>query len=366
MNEKGGNGGTEDAALAEMQGGGNGGSGDGASVEGAGRGEAPEDDGGAAPGSDFYDDEPYDPDEDPEVQAHFGPVKEEDAGAGAGERVQGGETAWTEAVSERGGQGEAAGGMPREAAPEAEAARSGGVVETAGEGSREPEAGNGESPGEGAGPAAAIPGVFGSVGGELSREAGVREEISREIGRSMDVFGARVTQELEAVGSRLEDQMKVSGSEMLGRMEAQEQGVVGRVDAALESLNDTVAKLKEVDASQLLTGVASLEKLLRVERADATRDQMAKLARRQSWMIRIGAVLAPAFVAGGMAVPVFLPLPLPLASGSSEQARDATNGWKDVVWEAHGRQIAKCIEKATKEAAPVRCPITARAYSRAK
>ena len=101
-------------------------------------------------------------------------------------------------------------------------------------------------------------------------------------------------------------------------------------------------------------GLRGLEKLLRVERADETRSKTVNLEKRQRWLFRMAGVAAPCLVAVGMAAPFVFGLGL--------VKTDHSNGWKDIVWKAHGVRIAECIEKATNEGVEVPCRIVAKAW----
>lgn len=290
---------------------------------------------GPGVGSDFYGDDGYRAEDDPEYLEHLRSQVGSEEGGEPAEPVQIVRGPEAEAGASRGGLEEPrveasdSDGTPEELATEpGRAAAEDRVIEASVDGQGETDVRESDPPAGGQG--------FGSVRGAADAELGVGDELRRVIGESMEAAWPRVTGQIASAHGELDR----------------------KVDAALGSLNSAVGKLNDAEVGRLLAGVERLEKLLRVERADGTRSKTVKLEKRQRWLFRLAGVAAPCLVAVGMAAP--------LVFGLGQGGKDETNGWKDIVWKAHGVRIAECIEKATNEGVEVPCRIVARAWRKAE
>ena len=293
--------------------------------------EAGEEGCGPGVGPEFYGDDGYRAEDDPEYQEYLRSRIDSEEGGEPAEAVQIVRGPEAEAGASRGGLEEPrveasdSDGAPEELATEpGRAAAEDRIIEAPVDGQGETDARESAPPAGGQG--------FGSVRGAADAELGVGDELRRVIGESMEAFWPSVTEQITSAHGELDR----------------------KVDAALGSLNSAVGKLNDAEVGKLLAGAERLEKLLRVERADETRSKTVNLEKRQRWLFRMAGVAAPCLVAVGMAAPFVFGLGL--------VKTDHSNGWKDIVWKAHGVRIAECIEKATNEGVEVPCRIVAKAW----
>ena len=68
---------------------------------------------------------------------------------------------------------------------------------------------------------------------------------------------------------------------------------------------------------------------------------------RRGWLA-FGAA-APFLVAAGV-----------LGQNQFEVVPDGTNGWKNIVWESHGMEVAKCMRSAQDSGRALNCPLRVR------
>ena len=83
-------------------------------------------------------------------------------------------------------------------------------------------------------------------------------------------------------------------------------------------------------------------------RADFQKWQERQRDRRNWVLAAVGVVGTPALVALG----IFAQLQFGVVA-----IADPSNGWRDIVWSAYGREVAVCMQNARKSGAPVRCAL---------
>ena len=129
-------------------------------------------------------------------------------------------------------------------------------------------------------------------------------------------------------------------------------GLAGSVGGLKESVAELSAKLPAVREGDVATLIAVLkdfsEKLsTHVSDFNWAREMEKDGGRWRRW------------VAAGVAVPALVAVGL-FGQQQFEVVPDGTNGWKKLVWETHGIEVATCMRQAAQARNPVHCPLRVR------
>ena len=108
-----------------------------------------------------------------------------------------------------------------------------------------------------------------------------------------------------------------------------------------------VVKMEQAAQEVEKAGKAVSEELVGY-RADFQKWQERQRDRRNWVLAAVGAVGTPALVALG----IFVQLQFGVVA-----VADPSNGWRDIVWSAYGREVAVCMQNARKSGSPVRCAL---------
>lgn len=204
-------------------------------------------------------------------------------------------------------------------------------------GGRRPEAGGHE---------AAIAEVKRSVEGLAE---GMKESVRGEIALRMDALAEENRESGNTMLRTLDERMK--GLEAL--IPAFEKGEVAGLAASARALEKSVAKLsgklpavRKGDVPKLIGTLEDFSERLNTHASDFNwAREMEK--DRGAWR---------RWAAAGVAVPVLVAAGL-FGQQQFDVVPDGTNGWKTLVWETHGIEVAKCMRQAARSGNPVNCPL---------
>lgn len=135
-----------------------------------------------------------------------------------------------------------------------------------------------------------------------------------------------------------------------------EKGEVAALATSVGSLRESVAELggrlpavKEGDVPKLIAALEEFSGKLSTHVRDFNwaREMDRDRGRWRHWLA--GAVAVPLLVAAGLVGQHHLAV-----------VPDGTNGWKSLVWERHGMDVAKCMRQAAGSGQLVHCPLRVR------
>ena len=135
-----------------------------------------------------------------------------------------------------------------------------------------------------------------------------------------------------------------------------EKGEVASLAASVGSLRESVAELggrlpavKEGDVPKLIAVLEEFSDKLNTHARDFNwaREMDRDRGRWRHWLV--GAVAAPLLVAAGL-----------FGQHHLAVVSDGTHGWKSLVWERHGIDVAKCMREAASSGQLVHCPLRVR------
>ncbi len=135
-----------------------------------------------------------------------------------------------------------------------------------------------------------------------------------------------------------------------------EKGEVATLATSVGSLRESVGELREKlpsvregDVPKLIAVLEEFSEKLNTHMRDFnwTREMDRDRGRWRHWLV--GAVAAPLLVAVGL-----------IGQHHLAVVPDGTNGWKSLVWERHGTDVAKCMQQASGSGQLVNCPLRVR------
>ena len=129
-------------------------------------------------------------------------------------------------------------------------------------------------------------------------------------------------------------------------------GLAGSVGGLKESVAELSAKLpaaKEGDVPTLIAVLKEFSEKLNTHVSDFNwaREMEKDGGRWRGWIAVVVAV--PVLVAAGL-----------FGQQQFDVVPDGTNGWKRLVWETHGIEVATCMRQAAQTRNPVNCPLRVR------
>lgn len=121
---------------------------------------------------------------------------------------------------------------------------------------------------------------------------------------------------------------------------------VGSLRESVEELGGKLPAVKEGEVPRLIAVLEEFSKKLDAHVTDFNwgREMDRDRGRWRHWLA--GAVAAPLLVAVGL-----------VGQHHLEVVPDGTNGWKSLVWERHGIDVAKCMQQASGTGQLVNCPL---------
>ena len=124
---------------------------------------------------------------------------------------------------------------------------------------------------------------------------------------------------------------------------------VGSLRESLGELREKLPPVKEGDVPKLIAVLEEFSDKLNTHARDFNwaREMDRDRGRWRHWLA--GAVAAPLLVAVGL-----------FGQHHLEVVPDGTNGWKRLVWERHGIDVAKCMQQASGSGQLVNCPLRVR------
>lgn len=209
------------------------------------------------------------------------------------------------------------------------------------------------------------------VGGEATagpKEGQPDRQATAEVRRAVEDLAEGMTETVrEEIALRLDgvSQANREGSEMMLQVLTDgvkglkalipvfEKGEVASLATSVGSLRETVGELreklpsvKEGDVPKLIAVVEEFSERLNrhVRDFNWAREMGRDRGRWRRWLV--GAVAAPLLVAAGL-----------FGQHHLAVVPDGTNGWKSLVWERHGIDVAKCMRQAGDAGKVVYCPL---------
>ena len=138
--------------------------------------------------------------------------------------------------------------------------------------------------------------------------------------------------------------------------------VIDALRQGLKGVEDAAPKLDEGEAAKLVEATVGLGEetsnlgaQVRSYTQDFHRWRETHRGRNRLLLITGVVALVPALLVLG----VLAQHQFGLVALARAPAQDPTNGWKDIVWSAHGREVAICMKEAERTGAAMLCRITA-------
>ena len=212
------------------------------------------------------------------------------------------------------------------------------------------------------------------VGGEAApgpEEGQPDRQAIAEVRRAVDALAEGMKETVrEEIALRLDGvtQANREGSEMMLQVLTEgvkglkalipvfEKGEVAALATSVGSLRESVGELreklpsvKEGDVSKLIAVLEEFSEKLNSHVRDFNwaREMDTDRGRGRHWLA--GAVAVPLLVAVGL-----------FGQHHLAVVPDGTNGWKSLVWERHGIDVAKCMQQAASSGRMVNCPLRVR------
>ena len=209
------------------------------------------------------------------------------------------------------------------------------------------------------------------VGGEAAagpKEGQPDRQAIAEVRRAVEALAGGMTETVrEEVASRMDGvtQANREGSDMMLQVLSEgvkglkalipvfEKGEVASLATSVGSLRESVADLggrlpavKDGDVPKLIAVLEEFSEKLNTHVRDFNwaRERDRDRGRWRHWLA--GAVAAPLLVAVGL-----------FGQHHLAVVPDGSNGWKSLVWERHGIDVAKCIRRAADSGQMVNCPL---------
>lgn len=135
-----------------------------------------------------------------------------------------------------------------------------------------------------------------------------------------------------------------------------EKGEVAALATSVGSLRESVGELREKLPSVKEGDVPKLIAVL-----EEFSDKLHTHARDFNWAREMGRDRGSwrAWLAGAVAAPLLVAVGL-VGQHHLEVVPDGTKGWKGLVWERHGMDVAKCMQQASGSGKLVNCPLRVR------
>lgn len=180
-----------------------------------------------------------------------------------------------------------------------------------------------------------------------SRPSGQRPE--KEVRPEADDGGATAEALRTAIADVVGEDIRNGLRELADANSALQEALVAVLRDGMGRLEGRIPTLEEGRIGALVTAIDGFGETVDAYVADFHRSrEIERRARgRRGWLAFAAAV--PLLVAAGV-----------LGQKQFEVVPDGTNGWKSIVWESHGMDVAKCMRSAQDAGRPLNCPLRVR------